>query len=111
MYSVIRLGAQRVAPSFSRSISMSAVARKDLIQDLYAKDASAGLVRNYTAPTPPKAPALPSDLAGELAKFDATEPVIGATEAKETPIAEEGEGADEYLTFLEKDLPKAAAHH
>lgn len=76
-----------------------------------AKDAAAGLVRNYTAPTPPKAPALPSDLAGELAKFDATEPVIGATEAKETPIAEEGEGADEYLTFLEKDLPKAAAHH
>jgi F-type H+-transporting ATPase subunit h len=71
----------------------------------------AHLHRPRTAPTPPKAPALPSDLAGELAKFDATEPVIGATEAKETPIAEEGEGADEYLTFLEKDLPKAAAHH
>ena len=71
-------------------------------------------MRNYTAPSPPKAPALPTDLAAELAKFDSEEPVIGST-ATASPAAhkgeEGGESAEEYLAFLEKDLPKAEAHH
>ena len=70
-------------------------------------------MRNYTAPSPPKAPALPTDLAAELSKFDAEEPVIGSTAQADTKStgsgSEEGEGAAEYLAFLEKDLPKA--HH
>ncbi|KAI9635415.1 ATP synthase complex subunit H-domain-containing protein [Dioszegia hungarica] len=125
MSSILRFTAQRAAPSFSRSISLSAVARKDLIQDLYvsqlkaykpspqAKDAAASSVRSYTAPTPPKAPALPTDLASELAKFDAEEPVIGQkAESKPAAGAETGgDGVQEYLSFLEQDLPKADKHH
>ena len=78
-----------------------------------AKDAAAGSVRNYTAPTPPKAPALPTDLAAELSKFDAEEPTIGATSTKAatTSTEDSGEGAQEFLAFLEKDHPKADAHH
>lgn len=71
-------------------------------------------MRNYTAPSPPKAPALPSDLAAELAKFDAQEPVIGQKAQASTSAAaaeSEGENADQYLAFLEKDLPKADKHH
>jgi len=79
-----------------------------------AKDAHAGVVRNYTAPTPPQAPALPTDLAAELSKFDAEEPTIGATSAAKSTgssTEEVGEGAQEFLAFLEKDLPKEEAHH
>lgn len=80
---------------------------------LQAKDAAAGSVRNYTAPTPPQAPALPTDLAGELSKFDAEEPTIGQSSAAPKAAATEdaGEGAQEFLNFLEKDIPKDDAHH
>lgn len=84
------------------------------VQSPQAKDAHAGVVRNYTAPTPPQAPALPTDLAGELSKFDAEEPTIGASAAKSTPAStteDAGEGAQEFLAFLEKDHPKEEAHH
>ncbi|KAK1926466.1 ATP synthase complex subunit H-domain-containing protein [Papiliotrema laurentii] len=123
MASVLRLGARRVAPSFSRSFSVSAVSKKDLVQDLYlnqlrnykpapqAKDAHVGVVRNYNAPTPPQAPALPSDLHGELAKFDAQEPVIGSSSKPVAATVDGGESAEEYLAFLEKDYPKVDAHH
>ncbi|ORY20711.1 ATP synthase complex subunit H-domain-containing protein [Naematelia encephala] len=123
MASIIRLGARRAAPSLSRSFSVSAASRKDIIQDLYigqlksykpapqAKDAHTGLVRNYTAPKPPKPPALPTDLAGELSKFDAEEPVIGSTTTSTAAPTEGGESAEEFLTFLEQDLPKDEAHH
>jgi len=56
---------------------------------------------------------LPTDLAAELSKFDAEEPTIGATSTKAAaPSTEEsGEGAQEFLAFLEKDYPKVDAHH
>ncbi|EIW68742.1 hypothetical protein TREMEDRAFT_63203 [Tremella mesenterica DSM 1558] len=121
MASLIRLTVRRATP-LSRSFSVSAMGRKDLLQDLYvsqlknykpapqAQDAHVGLVRNYTAPSPPQAPALPTDLASELAKFDSEEPIIGQTSA--TPKKEEeGESADAFLTFLEKDQPKEEVHH
>lgn len=75
------------------------------------KDAHNGHVRNYTAPTPPKAPVLPTDLAGELSKFDSEEPTFTAAAPKAAAPTEGGEGADEFLAFLEKDKPSADAHH
>jgi len=80
-----------------------------------AKDAHVGVVKSYTAPASPQAPSLPSDLSAELSKFDATEPALASAPAATQDVsADAGEGnagAKEYLAFLEKDLPKADAHH
>jgi hypothetical protein len=82
------------------------------LADIQTQDAHAGVVRNYTAPTPPQAPVLPTDLAAELSKFDAEEPSLGAAPVAVKSSSEEaGEGAAEYLSFLEKDLPSEEAHH
>lgn len=83
---------------------------------IQAKDAHVGVVKSYTAPASPQAPSLPSDLSAELSKFDATEPTLASAPAAATQdvSADAGEGnagAKEYLAFLEKDLPKADAHH
>jgi F-type H+-transporting ATPase subunit h len=83
--------------------------------NIQSKDAAAS-VRSYNAPQPPTAPSLPTDLAAELSKFDAQEPEISsasssASKPSAAASAEGGESAEEYLKFLEKDLPKADAHH
>ncbi|ESK96700.1 hypothetical protein Moror_6717 [Moniliophthora roreri MCA 2997] len=122
MSTIFRRAAQNV--SRTRLFSSSAVSRKDLVQDLYlrelrtykpaavAKDAHVGSVKQYSAPAAPKAPSLPSDLAGELAAFDASEPTLASAP---TPVATSSEdnvsGADAYLDFLEQDLPKPDPHH
>jgi F-type H+-transporting ATPase subunit h len=81
-------------------------------------DAHAGLVRTFSAPTAPTPPTLPSDLATELSKFDSAEPVLASSApSKSAQAATAGQddgaaqGADEYLSFLERDLPKAEAQH
>jgi len=79
-----------------------------------AKDAHVGVVKTYSAPPTPKAPELPSDLAGELSKYDATEPTLAESPKASSSAVEEGElsgGAKEFLAFLEKDLPKPVHHH
>lgn len=71
-------------------------------------------MRSFNQPKAPQAPSLPSDLAAELSKFDAENPSFvqaSAPKASSANAEEGGESADEYLTFLEKDLPKADAHH
>ncbi|AFR95157.1 F-type H+-transporting ATPase subunit H [Cryptococcus neoformans C23] len=122
MASILRLSAQKAPMAFARSFSVSAV-KMDLVQDLYvnqlksykpaakAADAHVGSVRSFTAPKAPSAPALPTDLASELSKFDAEEPTIGGSAPKTSASSEGGESVEEYLAFLEKDLPKADAHH
>ncbi|KZS95438.1 hypothetical protein SISNIDRAFT_483671 [Sistotremastrum niveocremeum HHB9708] len=109
----------------ARLISASAVSRKDLVQDLYlrelkaykpppqAKDAHVGAVKSYSAPSPPKPPAVPADLAAELSKYDAEEPDLAESVTTTVTSAEEGTsgGAKEFLAFLEQDLPKREAHH
>ncbi|WVF70026.1 hypothetical protein IAT40_004812 [Kwoniella sp. CBS 6097] len=125
MASILRLTAQRAPQTFVRSFSVSAV-KMDLVQDLYVNqlksykpaaktaDAHVGSVRTFSAPKAPSAPTLPSDLAAELSKFDAQEPTIGGSAAPKTSGAAPAEGnesADEYLKFLEQDLPKAEKHH
>ncbi|OWT40146.1 F-type H+-transporting ATPase subunit H [Cryptococcus neoformans] len=122
MASILRLSAQKAPMAFARSFSVSAV-KMDLVQDLYvnqlksykpaakAADAHVGSVRSFTAPKAPSAPSLPTDLASELSKFDAEEPTIGGSAPKTSASSEGGESVEEYLAFLEKDLPKADAHH
>lgn len=81
---------------------------------LQDKDAHVGSVRTFSAPSPPQAPALPTDLAGELSAFDAQEPTLGgsAAPAKAAASTEDGgQGVKEWLAFLEADIPKEEAHH
>ncbi|KAF7974419.1 hypothetical protein HWV62_12282 [Athelia sp. TMB] len=78
-----------------------------------AKDAHVGAVKNFSAPSPPKAPALPQDLAAELSAYESSEPSkVQATQTTTTHDQTAGSGADGYLAFLEADVPKAEeAHH
>ncbi|KAJ7074455.1 ATP synthase complex subunit H-domain-containing protein [Mycena amicta] len=113
-------GASRIV-AFSRPLSSSAVARKDIVQDLYlkeiksykapvlAKDAHVGVVKAYTMPPTPKAPALPSDLASELSAYDTSEPVTSAADSKSTPVDIADGGAEAFLEVLEADVPHE--HH
>ncbi|KAK2465508.1 hypothetical protein APHAL10511_002400 [Amanita phalloides] len=106
-----------------RHFSSSAVSRKDIVQDLYlreiksykpaavAKDAHVGVVKSYSLPPAPKPPVLPVDLASELAAYDASEPSLAPRAAPQESVDEGAGGADEFLTFLEQDIPKPAAHH
>ncbi|TFK68000.1 hypothetical protein BDN72DRAFT_842403 [Pluteus cervinus] len=108
--------------SRTRAFSSTTTARKDLVQDLYlreikaykpapvAKDAHVGVVKAYTLPPTPKPPVLPTDLAAELSAYDAAEPGVAGASAQAT-TTEAPTGADEFLTFLEQDLPKKEAHH
>ncbi|KAF8610760.1 hypothetical protein BDV93DRAFT_517856 [Ceratobasidium sp. AG-I] len=106
--------------------STSAVARKDIVQDLYirelkaykapakAKDAHVGAVKTFQQPTAPKPPTAPTDLASELAAYDAAEPTLADAPTAPSPAAAaagEVGGADAFLHFLEQDHPKAEAHH
>ena len=80
---------------------------------MQTKDAHVGLVKTFSAPISPQAPALPADLASELAAYDASEPTIADAPAVAASVVE-GEtagGAAAYLDFLEADLPKPEAHH
>jgi F-type H+-transporting ATPase subunit h len=71
-------------------------------------------VKNYSLPPSPKAPSLPADLAAALSEYDAAEPTLASaapTKAAASATEDTGSGADEFLNFLEKDLPKEEAHH
>ena len=79
-----------------------------------AKDAHVGSVKVFTSPAAPKAPALPADLAADLASYNTSEPTKAEVEAvRSTGLSEEqaGEGAEAFLTFLEADVKPAEAHH
>ncbi|KAG8765852.1 hypothetical protein FRC12_007242 [Ceratobasidium sp. 428] len=106
--------------------STSAIARKDIVQDLYvrelkaykapakAKDAHVGAVKSFQPPAPPKAPTAPTDLATELAAYEAAEPAADVSPATPSAAAvAQGDvgSADAFLQFLEQDHPKAEAHH
>ncbi|OCB87997.1 hypothetical protein A7U60_g4955 [Sanghuangporus baumii] len=82
------------------------------------KDAHVGVVKPLSIPPAPQPPSPPSDLASELAAYDAQEPTLAASSpAKAATSAsldladDSGSGAKEFLAFLEADLPKHEAHH
>ncbi|KAF8797662.1 hypothetical protein BYT27DRAFT_7228824 [Phlegmacium glaucopus] len=111
--------------SCTRAFASSASTRKDLVQDIYlreikaykpvplAKDAHVGVVKKYSLPPTPKAPLFPTDLAGELAAYDAAEPTIADMALAPSSASEEAGagGAEAYLAFLEQDIPKPVHHH
>ncbi|KAI8992798.1 ATP synthase complex subunit H-domain-containing protein [Trametes punicea] len=126
MSSAILRQASAVARAATRScaFSTSAVARRDLIQEIYIrelksykpppqpKDAHVGVVKNYSAPPTPQPPTLPADLASELSAYDTAEPTFAA--AAKPAQSEESSGptgAESFLAFLEADEPQAEAHH
>lgn len=87
--------------------------RPSLVTDRHddqAQDAHVGVVRSYSQPPKPQAPALPTDLASELAAYDAAEPTQADAVAP-TSTEDGGAGAEAYLAFLEEDLPKKVDHH
>ncbi|KAJ7657864.1 ATP synthase complex subunit H-domain-containing protein [Mycena polygramma] len=120
------VGATRTV-SCSRAFSSSAAARKDLVQELYlkeikaykpppaAKDAHVGVVKAYSMPPVPKAPALPTDLASELSAYDSSEPAQ-ATVAKAAPSSSDQHaeladgGAEAFLELCEADVPEEGHH-
>lgn len=79
-----------------------------------AKDAHVGAVKSFQSPKAPTPPPAPTDLATELAAYDATEPTLAETSTTPTPAAQaQGDvgSAEAFLHFLEQDHPKADAHH
>ncbi|KAI0277830.1 ATP synthase complex subunit H-domain-containing protein [Russula aff. rugulosa BPL654] len=106
----------------SRAYATTSNVRKDLVQDFYlkelrtykappvAKDAHVGVVKAFSSPALPSAPALP-DLASELAAYDATEPTRGTVADVATGHGEPAAGAEAYLEFLEADEVQEEAHH
>ncbi|KAN0118234.1 ATP synthase complex subunit h domain containing protein [Russula decolorans] len=110
------------ARSRSRAYATTSTGRRDLIQDFYlkelksykappvAKDAHVGVVKAFSSPALPSAPALP-DLASELAAYDATEPTRATAADVPTGHGEPAAGAEAYLEFLEADEVPEEAHH
>ncbi|KAI0084289.1 ATP synthase complex subunit H-domain-containing protein [Irpex rosettiformis] len=111
------------AVSRSTAFSTSAIARKDFVQDLYirelksykpapiAKDAHLGAVKAYTLPPKPQAPAAPTDLASELAAYDASEPTKADVKVEAAPAEHTGQGPEAFLDMLEADIPEDNHHH
>ncbi|EJU00190.1 hypothetical protein DACRYDRAFT_23176 [Dacryopinax primogenitus] len=114
-------------PRSTRAFSAATVARKDIVQDLYlaqlksykpkpqVQDAHVGIVREYKAPAVAAATALPSDLASELATYDASQPDLAdAVPVKTSAHVDAQHGgpmtAEEFLEMLEAD-PVEVAHH
>lgn len=77
-----------------------------------AKDAHVGVVKAYALPPKPQTPALPSDLAGELAAYDASEPTKADVKPATTELkSDAADGPEAFLELLEADVPEPAHHH
>lgn len=79
------------------------------------KDAHIGIVKAYALPPSPAPPALPADLAGELAAYDAAEPVSAESKQRNLEAAAGAEavtvtGADTFLEVMEADEVRAGHH-
>lgn len=68
-------------------------------------------MKSYSLPPTPKPPVLPVDLASELAAYDAAEPTLAQAAATQASTEDGAGGAEEFLSFLEQDVPKPEAHH
>ena len=90
----------------------------DLVQELYlsqlksykappkAADAHVGHVKTFKQPETPAAPSVPTDLATELSSYEAAQPTFNQPTSTPAESANAGENAEEFLAFLEADLPK-----
>jgi F-type H+-transporting ATPase subunit h len=73
------------------------------------------VVKAYTMPPTPKAPALPTDLASELSAYDASEPAPAVVEKAATSTADHHAeladgGAEAFLELCEADIPEEGHH-
>lgn len=69
-------------------------------------------MKTYAAPSAPKPPSTPSDLASELAAYDAQEPDVAEPVAAKSSVDDGvGGGAQEFLAHLEADIPVEVHHH
>ncbi|TIB70563.1 hypothetical protein E3Q23_04118 [Wallemia mellicola] len=110
--------ASRISTTSARNFSASAYASKDLVQELYlsqlksykappkAADAHVGHVKTFKQPETPAAPSVPTDLATELSSYEAAQPTFNQPTSTPAESANAGENAEEFLAFLEADLPK-----
>jgi len=85
--------------------------------DIQAADAHVGAVKEFHALLKPTPPPLPADLAAELAEYESSEPTLtspsgtGGIAAASASSEEGGSTPQEFLAFLEADLPKEDLHH
>jgi F-type H+-transporting ATPase subunit h len=101
-------GPARRTPSFPSLSRVSSL--NPTLACAQAKDAHVGAVKPFSTPSAPQPPTLPTDLAAELAAYDAADPVRAAAETpKAAGVA--GAGAEEFLQFLEADEPEPEHHH
>lgn len=69
-------------------------------------------MKQFSSPPSPQAPVVPTDLASELSAYDAAEPTAAFAPSTTSASSEETEGgAEQFLGFLEQDLPRKSAHH
>ena len=66
-------------------------------------------MKAFSSPALPSVPAL-SDLASELAAYDAMEPTRATATDVSTGHGEPAAGAEAYLEFLERDVQEEAHH-
>jgi len=76
-----------------------------------AKDAHAGVVKQFSLPPSPQIPNVTADLSMQLDAYDAAEPTSVPVSMSSATAQEDAGGADEFLTFLEADVPKPDHGH
>jgi F-type H+-transporting ATPase subunit h len=88
-----------------------------LPSDIQAADAHVGSVKEFYAILKPTPPSPPVDLASDLAEYESSEPTLagvsatGILAAAAASAEEGGSTPQEFLAFLEADLPKEDVHH
>jgi len=76
-----------------------------------AKDAHVGVVKQFSLPPSPQPPTVTANLSSQLDAYDAAEPTSAPVSMSSTNSQEDAGGADEFLTFLEADVPKLDHGH
>lgn len=85
--------------------------------NIQTADAHVGSVKEFHRVPQPTPPPLPADLAADLAEYESSEPTLtgaspaGSISAAAASAEEGGSTPQEFLTFLEADLPKEEVHH
>ncbi|POW14748.1 hypothetical protein PSTT_02680 [Puccinia striiformis] len=114
-----------IAFPLRRTFVSSSSIKKDFVQELYLRELKSykpstqslqGLqtqVRDFTMPAAPAAPEVPSaqDIAQEMQSWDSASLVNNQAPSSDTAEVDvNGQSADEFLAFLERDHPPPAAH-
>ncbi|CEH13038.1 ATPeFH, ATP14 [Ceraceosorus bombacis] len=113
------------APMAARSLSSSAIASKDFVQEIYIKelkaykapaksaDAHKGQVRDFHAPKAPQAPSVStSDISSELDAYSKSEPDVAEASASSSSSGSLLESHEDVNAWLEEaKKPVVKEHH